>query len=148
MGAGCSEMLQKDLAPREIKLLDAGHPCNRPGLTVWRKGGRTDGQERPRPLRSAGVPLPSQEARAAAELNEQLPFAEPVGLHHLTERLIGWGPTRKEKGGTCQTSGPVKMVPTIPFPWLHDGLGGDGGHRGSGGSSQSGPRCPPVTCVA
>lgn len=89
MGAGCSEMLQKDLAPREIKLLDAGHPCNRPGLTVWRKGGWTDGQEGPRPLQSAGAPLPSQEARAAAELNEQLPFAEPVGLHHLTECLIG-----------------------------------------------------------
>lgn len=34
------------------------------------------------------VPLPSQEARAAAELNEQLPFTEPVGLHHLAEHLV------------------------------------------------------------
>lgn len=101
-------MPQKDLVPGEIKLSGAGHPCDRLGLTVWRRGGWTDGQE---------GPLPRQEARAAAELNEQLPFTEPVGLHHLTERLVSWGPTRKEKGGTCQTLGPVKIVPTIPFHW-------------------------------
>lgn len=34
------------------------------------------------------VPLPSQEAGAAAELDEELPFTEPVGFHHLTEGLI------------------------------------------------------------
>lgn len=34
------------------------------------------------------VPLPSQEARAAAELYEELPFAELVGFHHLAEGLI------------------------------------------------------------
>jgi len=72
-------MPQKDLVPGEIKLSGAGHPCDRLGLTVWRRGGWTDGQE---------GPLPRQEARAAAELNEQLPFTEPVGLHHLTERLV------------------------------------------------------------
>lgn len=35
------------------------------------------------------MPLPSQETCAAAELDEELPFAEPVGLHHLAEGLIG-----------------------------------------------------------
>lgn len=46
-----------------------------------RKGGA-------RPSAVSWVPLPRQEARAAAELNEQLPFTEPVGLHHLTECLV------------------------------------------------------------
>lgn len=41
------------------------------------------------------VPLPSQEAGAAAELDKEFPFAEPVGLHHLTEGLIGWQQERK-----------------------------------------------------
>lgn len=46
------------------------------------------------------VPLPSQEARAAAELYEELPFAEPVGFHHLAEGFISWGPmSGKEKKG-------------------------------------------------
>lgn len=35
------------------------------------------------------VPLPSQEAGAAAKLDEELPFAETIGLHHLAEGLIG-----------------------------------------------------------
>lgn len=34
------------------------------------------------------MPLPSQEARAATELNEELPFTEPLGLHHLAECLV------------------------------------------------------------
>lgn len=34
-------------------------------------------------------PLAGQEARAAAELNEKLPLTQPVGLHHLTEGLVG-----------------------------------------------------------
>lgn len=76
------------------------------------------------------VPLPSQEARAAAKLNEQLPFTEPVGLHHLTERFVSWGPSRKEKVETCQTLGPVKIVPTIPFHWaLMMGWGRGGSQR-------------------
>lgn len=32
--------------------------------------------------------LASQEACAAAELDEELPFAKPVGFHHLAEGLI------------------------------------------------------------
>lgn len=45
------------------------------------------------------MPLPSQEAGAAAELDEELPFTEPIGLHHLAEGLIGWH-TGKEKEGS------------------------------------------------
>lgn len=44
------------------------------------------------------VPLPSQETGAAAKLDEELPFAEPIGLHHLAEGLIGWQQKRKRKG--------------------------------------------------
>lgn len=43
------------------------------------------------------VPLPSQEAGAAAKLDEELPFAEPIGLHHLAEGLIGWQQKRKRR---------------------------------------------------
>lgn len=34
------------------------------------------------------APLPGQEAGAAAELDEELSFAETIGLHHLAEGLI------------------------------------------------------------
>lgn len=43
------------------------------------------------------VPLPSQEAGAAAKLDEEFPFAEPIGLHHLAEGLIGWQHKRKRR---------------------------------------------------
>lgn len=43
------------------------------------------------------VPLPSQEAGAAAKLDEELPFAETIGLHHLAEGLIGWQQKWKRK---------------------------------------------------
>lgn len=54
------------------------------------KGGWTDGwtDGRGPTLRAAGHPLPGQEARSAAELNEELPFTEPVGLYHLAESLV------------------------------------------------------------
>lgn len=35
-------------------------------------------------------PLARQDAGAAAELDKELPFTQPVGLHHLTEGLVGW----------------------------------------------------------
>lgn len=41
------------------------------------------------PCAGGRAPLPSQEAGAAAELDEELAFAEPVGLDHLAEGLIG-----------------------------------------------------------
>ena len=131
-------MLQKDLAPGEIKLSDAGHPPNRLWLTVWRKAAeRTDGRTGGAlPPAVSWVPLPSQEARAAAELNEQLPFTEPVGLHHLAEHLVSWGPTRKEKGGMCQTLGlTCSNHPISPGP--SDGLGK--GHRRSWGRQPGWP---------
>lgn len=34
------------------------------------------------------APLPGQQARVAAELDEQLPLAELAGLHHLAEGLV------------------------------------------------------------
>lgn len=46
-----------------------------------------DGQDGP-VLCGQLAPLPSQEACAAAELDEELPFTEPVGLDHLTEGLV------------------------------------------------------------
>lgn len=55
------------------------------------------------------APLPGQEAGAAAELDEELPFAEPIGLHHLAEGLVGiaarvvgdaGGPQLREAGFT------------------------------------------------
>lgn len=51
------------------------------------EGGRMDGWGS---LPSVGsqTPLPGQEARAAAELNEEFPFTQPVRLHHLAECLI------------------------------------------------------------
>lgn len=49
--------------------------------------GQTDDGRGPA-LRGGQVPLPGQEARAAAELDEELPFTEPVGFDHLAERLI------------------------------------------------------------
>lgn len=64
-------------------------------------------------------PLPSQEAGAAAELDKELPFAEPVGLHHLTEGLIGWQ-TGKEKEasdfGYCQDSTVLHLPGTDGAP--------------------------------
>lgn len=55
-------------------------------------GGWTDrrlaGQGGP-PSAGSQHPLAGQEARAAAELNEELPLTQPVGLHHLTEGLVG-----------------------------------------------------------
>lgn len=42
-------------------------------------------------------PLAGHEAGAAAELNEELPLTQPVGLHHLAERFVGWDPG-KERG--------------------------------------------------
>lgn len=36
------------------------------------------------------VPLARQDAGAAAELDEELPLTQPVGLHHLAEGLVGW----------------------------------------------------------
>lgn len=78
----------------------------------WPSGGRRMGKWADRrTLPSAGslVPLPSQETGAAAELDEELPFAEPIRLHHLTESLIGiaacvvgdaGGPQLREAGFT------------------------------------------------
>lgn len=43
------------------------------------------------------APLPSQEAGTAAELDEELPFTEPVGLHHFTEGFISWHQERKRR---------------------------------------------------
>lgn len=64
-------------------------PRNRLWLTICRKvDGQTGRQEDPA-LCGQLVPLPSQEAGAAAKLDEELPFAEPIGLHHLAEGLIG-----------------------------------------------------------
>lgn len=64
------------------------------------KGGWTDGwtDGRGPTLRAAGHPLPGQEARSAAELNEELPFTEPVGLYHLAESLVSWAPGRRKEG--------------------------------------------------
>lgn len=45
--------------------------------------------------------LPSQEACAAAELDEKLPFTESVRLHHLAEGLVSWG--KEEKSQTLDT---------------------------------------------
>lgn len=43
------------------------------------------------------APLPGQEAGAAAELDEELPFAETIGLHHLAEGLVSWHQERKRR---------------------------------------------------
>ena len=75
--------------------------------------GQTDEGRGPA-LRGGQVPLPGQEARAAAELDEELPFTEPVGFDHLAERLISWVPP-KEKGGTGQTWGPDMAAPSSPL---------------------------------
>ena len=75
--------------------------------------GQTDDGRGPA-LCGGQVPLPGQEARAAAELDEQLPFTEPVGFDHLAERLISWVP-RKEKGGTGQSWGPDMAAPSSPL---------------------------------
>lgn len=66
-----------------------GHPRNRLWLTIWRKVDGQMGRQEDPALCGQLVPLPSQEAGAAAELDKEFPFAEPVGLHHLTEGLIG-----------------------------------------------------------
>lgn len=52
------------------------------------------------------MPLAGQQARAAAELDEQLPLAELVGLHHLTEGLVSWTRPGRRKGAR-QALGPV-----------------------------------------
>lgn len=82
-------------------------PRNRLWLTICRKvDGQTGRQEDPA-LCGQLVPLPSQEAGAAAKLDEELPFTEPIGLHHLTEGLIGWQQKRKRRGQII--FGPVKI---------------------------------------
>lgn len=64
------------------------------------------------------VPLPSQEAGAAAELDKELPFAEPVGLHHLTEGLIGWQQERKRRHQTLDTV-KIPLFFTCQAPMAH-----------------------------
>lgn len=58
--------------------------------------GQTDDGRGPA-LCGGRVPLPGQEARAAAELDEELPFTEPVGFDHLAERLISWVPPKEKR---------------------------------------------------
>lgn len=72
-----------------------GHPRNRLWLTVWREVVGQMGRREDPALCGRLVPLPSQEAGAAAELDEELPFTEPVGFHHLTEGLISWRQERR-----------------------------------------------------
>lgn len=75
---------------------------------VWRKvDRRPDGQQGP-------APLPDQEARAAAELDEELPFTQSVGLDHLAECLVRWGPTRRERRDISDF-GACPMGPTVPL---------------------------------
>ena len=74
------------------------------------------------PCAGGRAPLPGQEAGAAAELDEELAFAEPVGLDHLAEGLIGWAPG-KERGGTCQIWGQLGLFPS---PHSAGDIGGAG----------------------
>lgn len=79
---GCPEMPPKGLAPAGVKLSGRASLRNRLWPTVWRQVDR-------RPDGPQGLaPLPDQEARAAAELDEELPFTQPVGLDHLAECLV------------------------------------------------------------
>lgn len=67
------------------------------------------------------VPLPSQEAGAAAELDKELPFAEPVGLHHLAEGLIGWQQGRKRRRQTLDTV-KIPLFSTCQAPMAHQAV--------------------------
>lgn len=65
-----------------VKLSGRAPLRNRIWPTVWRQvDRRPDGPQGP-------APLPDQEARAAAELDEELPFTQSVGLDHLAECLV------------------------------------------------------------
>lgn len=67
------------------------------------------------------MPLPSQEAGAAAELDKELPFAEPVGLHHLAEGLIGWQQGRKRRRQTLDTV-KIPLFSTCQAPMAHQAV--------------------------
>lgn len=75
-------------APGEVKLSAAG-AAPKTGFGRQSRERRMD-RRTGGALPSAGgwAPLPCQETCAAAELNEELPFAEPVGLDHVTEGLV------------------------------------------------------------
>lgn len=65
-----------------VKLSGRAPPRNGLWPTVWRQvDRRPDGPQGPEPL-------PGQEARTTAELDEELPFTQPVGLDHLAERFV------------------------------------------------------------
>lgn len=95
--AGCAQ--RPPQAPREVKLSEAGAARKRALALSLQAGGRSDGRtdgSGPAP------PLPGPEARAAAELNEELALTQPLGLHHLAEGLVRWG-----ERGAGQTRGAV-----------------------------------------
>lgn len=62
------------------------------------------------------VPLAGQEARAAAELDEELPFTEPVGLHHLAEGLVSWAPGQdgKRRERLVWPTNIISIIPHLP----------------------------------
>lgn len=98
-----------------VKLSGGAPPRNGLWPTVWRQvDRRPDGPQGPEPL-------PGQEARTAAELDEELPFTQPVGLDHLAERFVRWGPPRRESRDMSDF-GACFMALTIP---LYRAGGGD-----------------------
>lgn len=87
--------------------LGCGPPPPKRALAAGLETRRVDGWTARR------APLPGQEARTAAEMNEQLPLAQPAGLHHGAEGLVRCSPPGKEKRGTSHSAARV-TAPTVP----------------------------------